>query len=334
MSSSSGDAAVWDTPRLRMATQAAGVALWSWNVDTDEIALDEKALILWGVAQETAPITFAVLSTRIHPQDLDRVRAAFTATRQVAGGYEIDFRILIGGSVRWISARGRGQDEGIVGREMFGVFLDVSERKLAEEAREMLVGEMSHRVKNLFSTAAALTNIALRSTSSADELAADLRVRLTALAHAHQLVRPVLGDQRRAVELSDLLASLLSAYESVGVNGHRIRINVPDVLVGESSISTLALVVHELATNSLKYGALSRHTGTLDVACTVDDEAVLFVWTETGGPAVSKPPIASGFGSKLVENIITRQLSGSIAIEWLQKGIVVRLRMNQARLGV
>jgi PAS domain-containing protein len=156
---------VWDTNRLRIATDAAGVALWSWNVDTDEIALDERAHVMWGVPKDNALVDFETLSARIHPEDLDRVRAAFSATRQVLGGYELDFRILQHGEVRWISARGRGEDQGIVGRIMFGIFLDVSERKLAEEAREMLAGEMSHRVKNLFAIASALTEIAARSTA-------------------------------------------------------------------------------------------------------------------------------------------------------------------------
>ena len=84
------------------------------------------------------------------------VRAAFAATRQILGAYETDFRILLGDEIRWISARGRGDDQGIVGRVMFGIFLDVTVRKRAEESREMIAQEMSHRIKNLFSIAAAL----------------------------------------------------------------------------------------------------------------------------------------------------------------------------------
>ena len=139
---------VWDNQRLRIATDAAGVALWSWNVSNDQIQLDERAHLMWGIPKEAGPVTFEDLSARIHPQDLDRVRAAFTATREITGAYEIDFRIMDGSRVRWVSARGRGEDQGIVGRMMFAIFLDVSERKMAEEARERLAGEMNHRVKN------------------------------------------------------------------------------------------------------------------------------------------------------------------------------------------
>jgi two-component sensor histidine kinase len=324
---------VWDADRLRIATDAAGVALWSWNVDTDEIALDERAHGLWGVPKSNGLVTFEDLSARIHPEDLDRVRAAFTATRDILGEYEIDFRILHGDTVRWVSARGRGEDQGIVGRIMFGIFLDVSERKLAEEAREMLAGEMSHRVKNLFAIATALTRIASRSAATTKEMADDLTRRLTALGNAHELVRPTLSEQKKATYLGDLLAVLLDAYDDRGAIGDRIRIEVPAVLVGEGSVTTLALVVHELATNSIKYGSLAKAGGTLDVSCTAEDNEVVIVWTEKGGSPVAVSEGQAGFGSKLVKRSIADQLGGSIDFAWPVEGVIVTLRMSKARLG-
>jgi two-component sensor histidine kinase len=324
---------VWDAARLRIATDAAGVALWSWDVDTDEIALDERAHGLWGVSGDNGLVTFEDLSARIHPEDLDRVRAAFSATRDIFGPYEIDFRIMHKEEVRWVSARGRGEDQGIIGRIMFGIFLDVTERKLAEEAREMLASEMSHRVKNLFAIASALTEIAARTATTTKEMASDLTQRLIALGHAHELVRPMLGEQKKATHLVDLLAVLLAAYDDKGTIGDRIRVDMPDVLVGEGSITTLALVVHELATNSLKYGALSLASGTLDVSCTTDDNEVVIVWTEKGGPPVAAVRGQAGFGSKLVNRSITSQLGGSIAFDWPPQGMIVTLRMSKTRLG-
>ena len=323
---------VWDTIRLRIATDAAGVALWSWNVDTDEIALDEHAHALWGVA--SGPVTFEGLSARIHPEDLDRVRAAFAATRQIPGAYEVDFRILHGGEVRWVSARGRGDDQGIVGRIMFGVFLDVTGRKLAEEAREMLAAEMGHRVKNLFSIASALTAISARSTTTTTEMARDLTQRLTALSRAHDLARPFLNEPRKATLLGDLLAALLAPYDDEGAIGDRVRVSVPELLVGEASATTLALIVHELATNSIKYGALSKAAGMVDVSCTAHDDEVVIVWTETGGPPVEASNRPAGFGNQLVTRSISGQLGGTIAFDWPAEGVIVTLRMSKARLGV
>ena len=122
----------WDQIRLRRAIKAAGVALWSWNVDTDSLTMDDHAFDLWGVPHR-GYVTFEDLSAHIHPADRDRVRAAFTATRAVLGPYEIDFRIMVNDDIRWISARGQGGDAGMVARSMLGIFLDVTGRKQAEE---------------------------------------------------------------------------------------------------------------------------------------------------------------------------------------------------------
>ncbi|MCW6512498.1 PAS domain-containing protein [Hyphomicrobiales bacterium BP6-180914] len=313
-----------------MATDAAGVALWSWNVDTDAISMDERAHGLWGVP--SGPVTFTDLSANIHPEDLDRVRAAFASTRDVLGAYEVEFRILCGKELRWVSARGRGDDQGIVGRVMFGVFLDVTERKMTEEAREMIAGEMGHRVKNLFSIASALTMISERSTRTSKEMSQDLRLRLSALNRAHDLVRPVPGDPKRAAHLGDLLAMLLAPYAGDGLGGDRVHFTVPELLIGDASATALALVVHELATNSIKYGALSTATGTLDVTCLVDVQDAVITWRERGGPEVIPPKGNGGYGSRLVSGAVSGQLGGSIDVEWPSEGVIIVLRTSKARL--
>ncbi len=332
MSWAGSGAEVWDASHLRIASDAAGVSLWSWNVDTDEVSMDRRAHALWAVPLGSQ-VTFEELSRRIHLHDVDRVRNAFAQTRSVLGTYDIDFRILHGEDVRWISARGQGEDRGIVERVMFGVFLDVTERRMAEEARELLASEMSHRVKNLFAIASALTAIAARSAATTTEMARDLTQRLTALGRAHDLVRPIHGQAGdKAALLGDLLAVLLAPYGDGGAAGERIRLSVPELRVGETSATTLALVVHELATNSVKYGALSEACGTLDIACTVGGNEIVVTWTERGGPPPVEPAGPGGFGSRLIAQSMSGQLGGSIAIDWPAEGAVVTLRMSMARV--
>ena len=332
MPSDGSSTLVWDAERLRIAADAAGVALWSWNVDTDKIALDERAQGLWGLPGN-GWVTFEDLSARMYPADLDRVKEAFTATRTAPGAYEIDFRVLHGDTVRWVSARGQGSDRGIVDRLMFGVFLDVTERKQTEEARELLAGEMSHRIKNLFTIASALTVIAARSTATTTEMAHDLTQRLTGLGQAHDLVRPLPGQKgSRAVLLGELITVLLAPYDELSAASHRIQVHVPEVCVGETAATTLALVVHELATNSLKYGALSAAGGRLDVSCTTRDGDAVLIWTEQGGPRVTAPTRPAGFGSRLVSQSVSGQLGGSIAFDWLPEGVVATVWMSKARL--
>lgn len=323
---------VWGPDHLRLAIDAACVALWSWNIGDDRFAMDERAFDLWGLPWSEA-VSFEILSAHIHPADRDRVRAAFSATRSVAGSYEIDFRIMVGDDIRWISARGQGADAGIVDGAMFGVFLDVTGRKQAEEGSELLAGEMSHRVKNLLAIAAGLTELTSRSAGSIEDMTRDLTRRLTSLGRAHDLVRPLPGEQGKAALLGDLLAILLSPYEDTGAFSGRIRVAVPRMGVGEAAATTLAMVVHELATNSVKHGALSSATGTLDVSgCTEEDEVQL-IWSETGGPAVPRPPDMEGFGSRMIHRSVASQFGGSLVYDWQPSGLVATLIMRKNRMG-
>jgi two-component sensor histidine kinase len=330
LSFQNSDPPAWDARHLRLAIDAAGVALWSWNVDTDKLTMDARAYDLWGVERREF-VSFEDLSAHIHPADRDRVRAAFAATRAIFGSYETDFRIMVGDEVRWISARGQGDDAGIVQGTMFGIFLDVTGRKHAEEANELLAGEMSHRVKNLLAIASGLTMITSRSATTAADLARDLTGRLAALGRAHDLVRPTQRGSEKAALLGDLLSVLLAPYDDMGDFQGRIRVSVPRISVGEKSGTTLALVVHELATNSVKYGALSVPTGTLDVSCMAPSDEVVLLWAERGGPQVEAPAAAAGFGSKLVMRSMSG-LGGSLNSDWSAAGVVITLRMNTDRL--
>lgn len=320
------DATEWDARRLRLAVKAAGVGLWSWNVDSDKLSLDEGACSLWSVP-DNVEATFGDLSARMHPADRDRVRAAFVATRALVGPYEIDFRIVVGDEIRWISARGQGNDADIVNRLMFGIFLDVTGRKQAEESNELVAGEMSHRVKNLLTIASGLTAVTSRSTATTTDMARELTQRLTALGRAHDLVRPAPGHVVEGALLADLFTVLLAPYDDMTNSGRRIRVSIPRINVCEAAATTLALVVHELATNSLKYGALSTDTGTIDVSCTSPDNKVVITWTERGGPLVTAPVGPLGYGSKLMKRSMTL-FGGSLDENWDEAGVIATLRMS------
>lgn len=321
----------WPSEELLRGFEAAGLALWSWNVEDDGFTMDERGFALWGLTWKER-LTFEDLSRHIHPDDRDRVRAAFTATSGVNGGYETDFRVVLDSEVRWISSRGRGEDDGIHRRRMSGIFLDVTGRKQAEEGHELLAGEMSHRVKNLLAIATGLTHITSRSTSNTSEMARELTQRLTALGRAHDLVRPLPGGQGSAALLGDLLSVLLAPYDDLGAFSGRIRVAVERMGVGDAATTSLALVLHELATNSLKYGALSSGSGTLDITTVTKGEQLELIWMERGGPEVKAPPAASGFGSKLVHRSVSKQLGGKIEYDWLPEGLVVSLLLDRDKL--
>ncbi len=322
----------WRAKRLRAAIEAAGVGLWSWNVDTDAIELDQRGFDLWGHSP-SSHVTFEDLSSHIHPEDQDKVRATFASTRPTQGTFELDFRIILDNEIRWVSARGQGEGRGVAPRIMFGVFLDVTQRKQAEEANELLAGEMSHRVSNLLQIAAGLTRMAAKSAATTEDMARDLGTRLVALGRAHHLVRPTETGVMGTALLGDLFAVLLQPYEldqDVASGAQRVRISLPRVGLVERSITSLALVIHELATNSLKYGALSAENGTLDVSALTqaDENNLTILWVERGGPPVVAPNARSGFGSRMIARAVSDDLGGSIAFDWSKDGVIATLRMD------
>lgn len=321
----------WSEDHLRLAIKAACVALWSWNVDDNSFYMDARGFELWALPH-AEHVSFEDLSAHIHPADRDRVRAAFEATRSVAGSYEIDFRIIVEDEIHWISARGRGADAGIENREMFGIFLDVTGRKQAEEGNELLAGEMSHRVKNLLSIAAGLTSLTSRSAQSVEDMARELTQRLCALGRAHDLVRPLPGEQGKAALLGDLISVLLAPYDDTAAFSGRIRVAVPRMGVGYEAATTLAMVIHELATNAVKYGALSTAAGSLDISCRTEDADLYIVWAESGGPEIAKPPETQGYGSKLIERSVSSRFRGSLDYDWQRTGLVATLKVRKDRL--
>lgn len=318
----------WDAQHTELSLQAARVSLWSWNVDDNRFAMDKRGFALWRLPMAES-VTFEDLSARIHPADRDRVRAAFLSTRSVAGFYETDFRIIVDEQVKWISSRGLGADVGIHERSMYGVFLDVTARKQAEEAHELLAGEMSHRVKNLLTIAAGLTQLTSRSAQSVEDMARELTQRLMALDRAHELVRPLPNKQGKAALLGDLLAILLAPYDDTGPFTGRLRVAVPRMGLGERSAVTLAMIFHELATNSVKHGCLSAKAGMLDVASRSDGEDLVIVWAESGGPEIKGEPVRSGFGTSYVAQAVSRQFRGAIEYDWQHSGLVCTLQIPQ-----
>ena len=335
MSSGTSDRPFCEIERLRVVSNAAGIALWSWHADGAAPELNGRARRLWGVA-DTGPIRFDDLAACVVPEDLDRVRATFVPARAAAGEFEIGFRVVRDGEVRWLSGRGSNGtglvDAGLVGAQVaFSIFFDVTEHERMEQRRQMLAAEMDHRVKNSFAIASALTSLTARTALTTDEMAQDLQGRFAALCLAHDLVR-LPGQSTPHARLGDLIAVLLSAYDGSLDGCARIRLRMPDVLVGATAATTLALVFHELGTNSVKYGALSTPGGRLDVAASLDGLDVVIVWTERGGPPATTPPKGTGFGTSLIQQSVAGQLDGSACFAWQTRGLGVTVRVSGSRL--
>src|SRR6185437_7953778 len=158
----------------------------------------------------------------------------------------------------------------------------------------LLLREMNHRVKNLFAVASGVVALSAHSAESAFDLAHSIQARLAALARAHDLtVGPEGAAEAKKVHLKVLLKTILSPYDT---KDGRISMNGPDVECGSSASTSLALLVHEFATNAVKYGALSMPTGQVDIRWTLSEKLDL-IWREVGGPPVAKLVDHEGFGT-------------------------------------
>ena len=210
---------------------------------------------------------------------------------------------------------------------------DVTAQKRAEGARDLLARELSHRIKNLFAVVSSLVSLSARGNDALKDFARTIRGRIEALGRAHDYVRPVeweAGAGAPSRSLHGLLAELLRPYREEGPE--RVRVAGDDVPIGPSAATALGLALHEFATNAVKYGALSEPEGCVDIACRGGEEMFEFVWTERGGPPVSRPPTAEGFGSLLARRSITGDLGGTLDADWAPEGLTLRVTMPAERL--
>jgi two-component sensor histidine kinase len=209
---------------------------------------------------------------------------------------------------------------------------DITERKQAEERQRLLLREMDHRMKNLFALAGSLVGMSVRDAASPQELASIVQERLSALARAHALTMPKDSGagSNDSVRLHMLLRAILAPYEGAGGGDDRLRINGDDVKLPGNATTTIALILHELATNAAKYGALSSPSGTVTVECVVKKDTLALIWDERGGPR-SDEPREEGFGS-LLGRLASGQLGGTIEREWRPQGLRVTLTVLRDRL--
>lgn len=204
------------------------------------------------------------------------------------------------------------------------VVRDITERKVLEEQRETIARELDHRVSNVLAVVNAIVSLTARSAESIEEFRDSLQERLGALARTQTALRG--GAQPRAT-LDTLLRDELAQY----LSGDECNIVIEGPLVSLTSKAalTLALAVHELATNSAKYGALSQPSGRVAVTFAfqgVEDNQLVFEWHEAGGPLV-KPPTRQGFGTTLITQIIKRTFGADVTVDYAPEGFVYRMTL-------
>lgn len=262
-------------------------------------------LLIHGLPPDAAQESHEDWVARIHPQDRAATEAHFIETvLGQARDYQVEYRIVrpSDGQVRWISALAQiERDEAGKATRLIGAHLDVTERKEAEARQALLMQELAHRVKNSLAMVQAIASQTLRNAASLDEARETFGARLAALSRAHDLL--VGGDWANA--------SLARIVESViGIQGEpeRFATSGPEVALGPKAALGLTLILHELATNAVKYGALSTAAGRVTLGWRIHEiegeTQFRLRWQESGGPPV-QPPTRRGFGSRLIERSLS-----------------------------
>lgn len=265
----------------------------------------------------------------VHPEDEANAREAWRAGVAAGQAFELECRLRNQqGGYRRSCVKARP-----AGAEWVCVALDLEQERASTEAHQNLARELNHRVKNLFAIASGLVSMTARSTTTTKEMADALRGRLGALSRAHELARPVLAADHhlnQATTLGALVTAILAPY--VAGTSERLQVNGPAVPVGPSAVTNLSLVLHELATNAAKYGALSSERGRLKIEWRVDGENVELSWEESGGPRLAGPPDHEGFGGQLARRSVSGQLGGALNPDWRPEGLQLRMTLALDRL--
>ncbi|WP_121061875.1 PAS domain-containing protein [Chachezhania antarctica] len=207
-------------------------------------------------------------------------------------------------------------------RFFFGSQLDITQKRTVEDsARRLADDEILHRLKNIVNVMTVITKLSARHHSSVTEFGDMLTARLAALSEVHfsNALRP--GDD---MMLSNLLGSIVSAYAAI--DERQFAVKGPDVVVPPNLVSPMSIVLHELSTNAVKYGALGAESGRVDVDWTVEGagpgEQLRLTWTERGGPSIAAPTRTGGTG--IIRNIL-KATGGQLEFEWAPEGLVSTL---------
>lgn len=255
----------------------------------------------------------------------DRVRSYETVRRRKDGSL-IDVSLTIS-PLRDLSGR-------IVGASK--IARDITERKRAQQYQALLLGEMSHRVKNLLAVAAGLVGLSARTARTPAELAKSVQERLGAYSRAHELTRPdmTVAKNTMVASIPALVQTIIAPYVEAtdGIGACNVRVDGPDIAADGDAVPSLALVLHEFTTNAAKYGALSCPSGVVRISYRLAGDMFELVWREEGGPGITGVPAKAGFGSLLAGRTVEGQLHGTLDYDWRPEGVSITLRVPADRL--
>jgi PAS domain S-box-containing protein len=311
--------------RLRLALDVGRMGAWDWNLKTGEIAWSDEVYRIQGYAVGAAMANYEAWAAHVHPDDLPGAEAAMAQARDGRQDYVCQFRMLLpDGTVRWCSERGRYFYEGDQAVRMIGVMEDVTERRQWEEKQQVLIAELQHRTRNLIAVIHSISHQTMAGASSFEEFEERFSSRLLALSRVQGLLSRA---DEQPISIGALVRTELEALGATHVND-RVVLEGPTVKLRNSVVQTIALALHELSTNALKYGALGTPDGHLSVSWHVyqaegGERCLALQWVERDVDMQrwKETPARIGYGRQLIEEALPYQLGARTRFEMGEDGV-------------
>jgi PAS domain S-box-containing protein len=311
--------------RRSMAIAAGKMGSWDWDGLNGDWMWDEGQYRIFGVDPQTFELTTTNIAALLHPEDTDRVNDVIAAFGHGIRSYEAEFRInRPDGEQRWcVSTAAATTDKAGRVVRVSGVTVDITERKHAEARQNLLTREVDHRAKNALTLAQSI--VRLTRADSVQSYVNAVEGRINALARVHTILSL---SSWQGAEIGKLVAEELAPYATAG----QVHFQGAEAQLQPATAQSLALALHELVTNSAKYGALSALSGQLSISWHIENDRLDLHWVETGGPVVCAPT-TRGFGTRSLMASVEHQLGGQALFDWRPEGLICRILVPLRRDG-
>ncbi len=318
--------------RLQEALAAAQVMAFEWNAATDLSHRSQNAAQILDFEPGSEPRSLNDFFAAVHPHDRDRFQSVISSLRPNRPSYAVNFRyIRRDGREVWLEETARAEfDEAGSCVRLKGLTRDITERKRAEEHQSLLIAELDHRVKNVLSCVAAIVQRTREGSASMSEFIDALKRRIQSMANTHSLLS---RGRWQGASLAELVDNELAPWG----RERTITVAGPEIFLAAEATQAIAMVLHELATNAAKYGALSTELGRVHVRWQRGSKAgpataVYLQWQERGGPPVTAPT-RPGYGTSVIEDLIPYELGGSVDLVFAADGVRCKIAIPVKWIG-
>ena len=319
----------------RSALKAGRLVHWETDIAAGTRTWQKESMALFGLTLADGHGQFGGETDEfwlaVHPDDRHLVKPFYELANK-QDWFPAEYRIVKpDGTIRWLSGGGQviGRDADGKATRLVNVVADVTDRKVSEEHIHFVMREMTHRAKNLLAVVQAMAQQTGRTARTFDEFQKRFGQRLQGLAASHDIL--VFQDWQGA-PLADLVRDQLAPF----VEPARIEVSGPDILINPKAAEAIGLALHELATNAVKYGALSNSVGHIVISWGFENQGTVtqelrLSWVERGGPAITTPS-HKGFGYRVFERFVTHALNGKMTMEFPPEGLNWKLVVPTASL--